>query len=82
MQCGGAGNRGRSRGVEQSSVHQGAVVAVLDQVVYFTGDVALLGLVGDLDLDRVLGVVEVDDVDVEDEHSRARDDVPCEGEPL
>lgn len=77
LQYGGAMDRWRSysRGVEQGAVHQGAVVTVLDQVVHLTGQVALLGLAGHLDLNEVFRVVEVDNVDVEDQDGRARDEV-------
>ena len=64
-----------SRGEEQRAVHQRAVVVVADEVVLRRGVVAHLGFVGDLDGHRVVGVVEVDDVDVKDEDGRGRDDV-------
>lgn len=57
-----------SRGEERRSVHQGAVVVVADEVVQLGGVIAGLGPVGDLHLDGVAGVVEVDDQDVEDQH--------------
>lgn len=56
----------RSRGVQQGAVHQGTIVTVLNHIVSFTGHVAFLRLVDDLDLDRIVGVVEVNDVDVKD----------------
>jgi len=77
VQCGGANSRGRSRGVEQGAVHQRAVVAVLDDVVRLAGPVAQRGLVGHPDLHRVLGVVEVDDVDVKDQYCGTGDEVNC-----
>lgn len=77
MQCGRVRSRGRSRGVQQGAVHQGAVVAILNQVVRLTGGVAFLRLVGNFNVHRVFGVVEVDDVNVEDEHSGAGDEVAC-----
>lgn len=68
---------GCSRGVQQGAVHQRAVVAVLDDVVLLTDPGAQGGLVGHPDLHRVLRVVEVDDVDVEDQHRGAGDEVAC-----
>lgn len=59
---------GYSRGEQQCAVHQGAVVVVADEVVHLCGVVAHLGSVGDVDAHGVVGVVEVDDVDVEHEH--------------
>lgn len=58
-----------SRGEEQRAVHQGAVVVVADQVVHLGGLITQFGSVGDLDVQGVVGVVEVDDVKVEHEHS-------------
>lgn len=75
MQCGGVNSRGRSRGVQQGAVHQGAVVTVLKQVISFTGHAALLRLVGNFNLDGVFWVVEINNVNVKDQHSRARDEV-------
>lgn len=66
---------GDSRGEEWRAVHQGAVVVVVDEVVHLGGHVTRLGSVGDLDADCVVGVVEVDDVDVKHQHSRRGDDV-------
>lgn len=60
---------GDSRGEEQRAVHQGAVVVVADKVVHLGGLITHLGSVGDLDVQGVVGVVEVDDVKVEHEHS-------------
>lgn len=60
---------GDSRGEEQRAVHQGAVVVVADEVVHLGGLITHLGSVGDLDAQGVVGVVEVDDVKVEHEHS-------------
>lgn len=48
---------------------------VADEVVHLCGVVAQLGFVEDLDVHGVVGVVEVDDVDVEHQHSRRGDDV-------
>lgn len=75
MQCGGVNSRGRSRGVQQGAIHQGAVVTVLNQVIGFTGYAALLRLVGNFNLHWVFWVVEIDNVNVKDQHSRARDEV-------
>lgn len=72
--CSRANSRGRSRGVEEGSVHQGAVVAVLEEVVGLAGQAAVRGLVDHPDLHRVFGVVEVHHVDVEDQNGRAGDD--------
>lgn len=58
-----------SRGEEQRAVHQRAVVVIADQVVHLGGLVTQFGPVGGLDVHAVVGVVEVDDVNVEDEHS-------------
>lgn len=60
---------GHSRGEEQRAVHQGAVVVVPDEVVHLGGVVAHLGSVGDVDAHGVIGVVEVDDMNVEHKHS-------------
>lgn len=60
---------GDSRGKEQRAVHQGAVVVVADEVVGRGGVVTHVGLVRGVDAHRVIGVVEVDDVNVKDEHS-------------
>lgn len=70
-----AHTRRNSRGEERRPVHQGAVVVVADEVVHFGGVVADVGSVGDLHLDGVAGVVEVNDVDVEDQHRRWRNDI-------
>lgn len=70
-------SRGLSRGVQQGAVHQGAVVAVLDQVVSLAGVAALLRPVGNLDLHGVFGVVEINDVDVKDENGRAGNEISC-----
>lgn len=66
---------GDLRGEERRAVHQRAVVVVADEVVHIGGVVAQLGFVEDLDLHGVVGVVEVDDVDVEHQHSGRGDDV-------
>lgn len=58
---------GDSRGKEQSPVQQSAVVVVVDEVVDGRGVVARLGSEGDVDLHLITGVMEVDDVDVEDQ---------------
>lgn len=79
MQWGRANSRGLSRGVEQSAVHQGAVVAILDQIVRFAGVAALRRLARDADLHGVIGVVEINDVNVKDEHGRAGDEISCGG---
>lgn len=47
---------------------------VADQVVLRGDLLALLGLVGDLDFHRVVGVVEVDDMNVEHQHGIRGDD--------
>lgn len=65
---------GRSRGVEEGSVHQGAVIAILNQIVGLAGRGAVLGLVDHPDLHRILGVVEVNDVDVKDQDGGAGDE--------
>ena len=59
------------RGKQQGPIHEGAVVVVVDEVVRIAGLVAILWLVDDLHSDVVLGVVEVDDVHVKDQHGRA-----------
>lgn len=66
---------GDSRGKEQRAVHEGAVVVIVDEVVHFCGVITHFGSVGDLDGHRVVGIVEVDHVDVKDEHGRRRDHV-------
>lgn len=66
---------GDSRGEERCAVHQGAVVVVVDEVVQPGGLVTHFGFVGDLDVHFVVGVVEVDDVNVKHQHSRRGDDV-------
>lgn len=48
---------------------------VLKQVISFTGHAALLRLVGNFNLDWVFWVVEINNVNVKDQHSRARDEV-------
>lgn len=48
---------------------------VVDEVVHLGGVVAELRFVEDLDVHGVVGVVEVDDVDVEHQHSGGGDDV-------
>lgn len=58
-----------SRGEEQRAVHQRAVVVVADEVVLVGGPVAWLRPVGGPDVHCIVGVVEVDDVNVKDEHS-------------
>lgn len=58
-----------SRGEQQRAVHQGTVVVVVDEVVGGGGLVTALGFVGDLDGHCVVGVVEVDDEHVKDQHS-------------
>ena len=77
MQCSTVNSRGRSRGVQQGPVHEGAIVTIINQIIGFTGDVAFLRLVGDFDPDRVFGVVEINDMNVKDQHGRARDEVSC-----
>ncbi len=77
MQCSRVNSRGRSRGVQQGAVHQGAIVTILNQIVSFAGRAAFLRLVGNFNLDLVFGVVEINDVNVKDEHSRARNEVAC-----
>lgn len=47
----------------------------MDEVVHCGGLVTHLGFVDDLDVHGIVGVVEVNDVDVKDEHSRRGDDV-------
>lgn len=79
MQCSRVNSRGRSRGVQQGAVHQGAIITISDQVVSFTGPSAFLRLVGNFNLDRIFGVVEVNDVNVKDQHSRARNEVSYSG---
>lgn len=64
-----------SRGKEQRAVHQAAVVVIVDQVILCRGLVADLRFVEGLDLHLITGVVEVDDVDIEDENSRRGDHV-------
>lgn len=77
--CSRANSRGRSRGVEEGSVHQGAVITVLEQVIGLAGQAAVRGFVDHRDLHRVFGVVEVHHVDVEDQNGRAGDDPSCGG---
>lgn len=60
---------GDSRGEEWRAIHQGAVVVVVDEVVLPGGLVTHFGFVGDLDFYRVVGVVEVDNVNVKHQHS-------------
>lgn len=72
-------SRGGSRGVQQGAVHQGAIVTILNQIVSFTGHAALLRLVGNFNLDLVFGVVEINDMNVKDQHSRARNEVSYSG---
>lgn len=79
VQCGRATGRGRSRGVEQGSVHQGAIITILDQVIGFAGQAAALGLVDHFDPHRIFGVVEVDDVDVKDQNGGAGNEFSCGG---
>lgn len=71
MQCSRVHSGGRSRGVEQGTVHQGAVVTILNVIVRVTGHAAFLRLVGHFNLDWVVGVVKINDVNVKDQHSRA-----------
>ncbi len=59
---------GDSRGEERRAVHQGAVVVVVDEVVHPSGFVTRLGSVGDLDVHCVVGVVEVDNLNVKHQH--------------
>lgn len=68
-----------SRGVQQGSVHQGTIIAILDQIVHFAGHVAVLRLVGSRDTDGVFGVVEINDLNVKDQHSRAGNEVLYSG---
>lgn len=79
VQCGRVNSRGGSRGVQQGAVHQGAIVTIVNQIIGFTDRAALRGLVGHFDLDRVFGVVEVNDVNVKDQNGRARDEVSYSG---
>ena len=79
MQCSRVNSRGCSRGVQQGAVHQGAIITIVYQVVRFTGPFAFLRLVGNFNIDRVLWVVEIDDVNVEDQHSRGRNEVSYSG---
>lgn len=69
------GRVGDSRGKERRAVHQGAVVVVADEVVRRRGFVTRCGFVCDGDAHCVVGVVEVDDVNVEHKHSRTGDDI-------
>lgn len=62
-----------SRGVDGCAVHQSGVVVVLNKVALLGLLAALLGLVRDGDVGGVGRVVEVDDVHVEHQHSRAGD---------
>lgn len=67
------------RGEELGAVQQRAVVVVANEVPRLGGLVAGLGGPGQgLDFHGVLGVMEVDDVDVKYQHSRARDLVSWE----
>lgn len=75
MWCCRVNSRGRSRGVQKCPVQQGAVVAIVNQIVGLAGHITFLRLVGDSDLDRIFGVVEVNHVDIKDQHSRARNEV-------
>lgn len=77
MQCSRVNSRGRSRGVQQGTVHQRAVVTILYVIVSFTGHVAFLRLVGHFNLDWIVGVVEINDVNVKDQHSGARNELSC-----
>lgn len=77
MRVSGVNSRGRSRGVQQRPVHQGAVIAILNVIVRFAGGIAVLGLAGHSDLDWIFGVVEIYDVNVKDQHGRARNEVSC-----
>jgi len=65
---------GGSRGVQQGAVHQGAIVTILNPIVHLTRPFAVPRLVGHFDIDRVFGVVEIDDVNVKDQHGRARNE--------
>lgn len=65
---GGRECSGHTRGEEAGAIQQGAVVVVADKVAVAGGDIAALGPEHGLDLHRVLRVVEVDDVDIKDEH--------------
>lgn len=58
-----------SRGEEQGAVHQCAVVMVAHKVVLLGGLITRLRPVGGPDVHGIVGVVEVDDVNVKDEHS-------------
>lgn len=64
-----------SRGEERRPVHQGAIVVVADEVVQLGGLIAGFRPVGDLHVDGVTGVVEVNDEDVENQHRRRRNDI-------
>lgn len=66
-----------SRGEEQGPVHQAAVVVIVDEVVHCCGVVACVRSVHDLDADRIVRVVEVDDKDVKNQYSGGRDNVSC-----
>lgn len=69
---------GYVRGEEVCAVQHGAVVVVLDEVVGAGGLVALLGFEGAHNLHDVSGVVEVNHVDIKDEHCRARNALTLE----
>lgn len=79
MQCGRVNSGGRSRGIQQGAFHQGAIITIMNQIVGFTGHAALLRFVGSFNLDWVFGVVEINDMNVKDEHSRARNEVSYSG---
>lgn len=72
MQCSRVNSRGRSRRVQQGTIHQGAVITILNVIVSFSGHVAFLRLVGHFDLDWIFGVVEINDMNIKDQHSGAR----------
>lgn len=75
MQCSRVNSRGCSRGVQQGAIHQGTIISIQNQVVSFTGHFAVVRLVGNFDVDRVFRVVEINDVNVKDQNSRARNEV-------
>lgn len=60
----GACERGNSRREELGAIHQGTVVVVADEVPVLACDIAVLRPEEGLNLHWVLGVVEVDDMDV------------------
>ena len=75
MQCSSLRGRGHSRGVEEGAIHQGAIVAVLNQIISLTSHDAFLWLVKDLSCNSIFGVVEIDYMDVKHQHCRARNEL-------